>query len=84
MTRDELAALDAKYADCWLPEQVEALDKKLKHALWVAYRSGQLVMVPSVDDLIGVISDGHILVSDGRYRAFARAVLTSMGAKTDG
>lgn len=38
----------------------------------------QLVPVPSVDDLIGVISDNHLLVSDGRYRAFATAVIAAM------
>lgn len=51
-------------------------------ALVNAYRSDQLVFAPSVEDLIGVISDGHILVSDGYYRALATAILTSMGAKT--
>ena len=79
MTRDELAALDTAAREWpWVYD-------RLAYTLVNAYRSGQLVMVPSVEEVAKAIQDADDAAEDWlEPEELARAVLASMGAKADG
>lgn len=66
-----------------------AANALLAAALVNAYRTGQLVVAPSVEDVAAVVAP-ELGVADPltlrqlQAKRIARAILTSMGAKTDG
>jgi len=90
--KETLAALDAKATPGSVADNI-----LFRQALVNAYRTGQLIVAPSVEELarvlcleLGRMGDTEAVESNRaetdwpRYVRTAKIILTSMGAKTDG